>query len=308
MTREIADVLAQHADDYEIRERIHAVPPHEVWAVTVDGRAAVCKIATRPEGDPAAEAAVIDFVDRETSVTVPSILATGPHSFLAEWCDAAPSEADAVIDEVTVRALGKAMATLHEETAFQNYGFPTPDDGAFAVNTRDTWHAVAREYLQDCRRYLARVGYDAEAALVIDAIDETAHLLGDSGAPVLCHGNLLPAHVAVEDGRPGCVVDFEHALVAPPEYDYLRTVMPVFEGRTGHGVDEDVFRDAYESVRPLPAGSDRRKRIFRLLNLVSYLRALDLQNHGIGADERARAEGMAEVIREEVRTLRERRS
>lgn len=304
MRREIADVLARHATDYELDERLHAVPPHEVWDVRVDGRRAVCKTATHPEADPAAEAAVIDHVDRETSVPVPSILAVGSNHFLAEWRDDAPSEDGVSIDESTVRALGKTMATLHEETAFSDYGFPAGSGGSLTIDVGDSWRAVLRTHLGDCRSYLEPVGYGPEATLVIDVLDDLSTLRHGVSDPVLCHGNLLPAHVAVDGGDTACVIDFEHALVAPAAYDYWRTVMPMFGPGADHGVAESVFREGYESVSPLPPGVDRHQRLYRVVNLVSYLVALDLQNHGLGDAERPRADGMAEAIRDGVQEIR----
>lgn len=304
MTRDIRDVLSQYSADHDVVERLHAVPPHEVWAVTLDGRRAVCKRATHPDGDPETEAVVIDHVDRDTSVPVPSILATGQDHFVAEWRDDAPSEAEAVTDETTVRALARTMATLHRETTFPAYGFPESGDGSITVDARGSWPAVVRAHLRDCRRYLDPLGYGEAAALVSDLLADRPALLAGRDDPVLCHGNLLPGHVATEDGHVTCVLDFEHALSGPPEYDYWRTVMPVFEAGVDPGVAESVFRRGYESVRPLPDGLDERRRIYRLVNLVSYLRALDLQNHGIGEAERARADDMAGTIRAGVEALR----
>jgi hypothetical protein len=95
-------------------------------------------------------------------------------------------------------------------------------------------------------------------------------------------------HVAVDNSgdnepadperRPATtVIDFEHALAAPAEWDYLRTVLPVFGPGADHDVPESVFREAYESVRPLPAGFDQRRDALMLCNGLSYLRSLHLQ-------------------------------
>ena len=313
MRSDAHDALATYSSDHRVRECLHDVPPHEVWAVAVDGERAVCKLSTHPEGAPATEAAVLAFVDRETSVPVPSILAVGADHFLAAWRDDAPSEDDAVVDPATVRALGRTMARLHDETegSFVAYGFPSAtDDGTLAFDERPTWHAVVSEYLRDCRSYLEDIGYDGEAGVVLDLLDDHPGLLDGVGGPVLCHGNLLPAHAAVANGshdggdRVTCVIDFEHALVGPAEYDYWRTVTPVFGGESDHDVAEATFREGYESIRPLPDGFERRARVHWLVDLVSYLRALDLQNRGIGPDERANAEKMATRIREVTSDLR----
>ncbi|MEF8858204.1 MAG: hypothetical protein V5A38_04680, partial [Halolamina sp.] len=84
-------------------------------------------------------------------------------------------------------------------------------------------------------------------------------------------------HVGTVQGELTAVIDFEHALAASPEWDYLRTVLPVFGPNASHGVPERVFRDGYESVRPLPGGFDERRKAYIALNGVSYLRSLHLQ-------------------------------
>lgn len=108
------------------------------------------------------------------------------------------------------------------------------------------------------------------------------------------------------DGEVTAVIDFEHALAAPAEWDYLRTVLPVFGPGADHDVPESVFREAYESVRPLPAGFDRRREALKLCNGLSDLRSLHLQRgdqdppHAVGR----RARAMAASLRDRLTTLR----
>ena len=89
---------------------------------------------------------------------------------------------------------------------------------------------------------------------------------GDDGAeaesepepePVLVHGWFSPEHVAVRDDTVCSVVDFEHAMAGAAEYDLWRLAIPTF----GLGTEREDraawerFREAYESVRPLPAST-----------------------------------------------------
>jgi len=86
--------------------------------------------------------------------------------------------------------------------------------------------------------------------------------------------------------------NFEHALAAPPEFDYWRTVIPTFddEGRSR-------FRAAYESVRALPDGVTRRAPFFGLLCTAYYLESLYVQDqHGPAGTER-----LADRLRERIR-------
>jgi aminoglycoside phosphotransferase (APT) family kinase protein len=121
---------------------------------------------------------------------------------------------------------------------------------------------------------------------------------------VLCHGNLLPDHLGIEGGKVACVIDFEHALVGPGEYDYWRTALPAFEAREHPGLHR-AFRAGYESVRPLPDEFDRRADCYRMVNTVSYLKALYLQQQITGDEAERRAEWMAGYVRDALDDLRE---
>jgi fructosamine-3-kinase len=115
MTTDIHDALETYTTDYEIGRQLHDVPPHSVVTVTVDGTRAVCKLASTDDATPAVEARAMQFVDRRTTVPVPSVLAMGSDWFLAAWHDDVTHET--VLDARSARALGTTLATLHDETA-----------------------------------------------------------------------------------------------------------------------------------------------------------------------------------------------
>ncbi|WP_459193039.1 phosphotransferase [Halosimplex sp. J119] len=328
MTQDVHRALAAHFERHEIREQIHDVPPHAVYEVRVDGRRAVCKVARGPTADPETEAGVVDHVDRRTDLPVPSVLASGDGYFVASWLDGLPAE-DAVpepagIDAAYAGALGSALASLHEATGgtFVRPGFPRADDadggddgGWLAVDARDRWVEVVRDHLDAVAAHLDGTEWADPVHEVQALVEDRPDLFAGAGAPVLCHGNVLPDHVGFvtdEDGDPvdlAALIDFEHALVAPGEYDVWRTAIPVF-GRPDAAAPRphfSAFRAGYESVRPLPDGFKRRRAGYRLLNLASYFVALDVQNEGIGPDERPRANGMAAAISETVDSIRGRR-
>ncbi len=309
-TTDVQDALATLSNDFEVRRELHAVPPHAVYEVSVGGTRAVCKVARGARADPATEASVMAFVGRETAVPVPDLLGAGDDWFVAEWCDRLPDE-EPPLDASRARTLGAGLATLHDETAgaFEEPGFPRAaggETGPLAVETRDSWTETALDLLADLRDYLADFGYAEAAEEVRTLLEARPDLLAGSDDPVLAHGNYLPAHVAVADGDPACVVDWEHALVAPAEYDYWRTAMPLL-GRSGVTRDGDEFasfRAGYESVRPLPTDSDRRSECFRLVNTVSYLKALHLQRQRTGQAKARFAARARESVRETVEELR----
>lgn len=307
--RSVHDALAQRYDDYAVHRLLHDVPPHETYEVTVDGRRAVCKVATAPRGDPATEARVMAFVGRETTVPMPTVLAVGDGYFVAEWCPDAPQAA--TVDEEKARAMGAGLASLHRESAdaIDAYGRFERDDtpptrryGDSAGSGRDDptvveradWRSVALDRLADRRPYLQSVGHAAVADAVVRYLRAHPDAFDGAGDPVLCHGNYLPDHVSVDGEAVTCVIDFEHALCGPAEYDCWRTLLPL--SRNESGGEADAFREGYESVRALPDGFDRRRDLYSVLLTVSYLKSLYLQDrHDAGRTRR-----LAEQMREHV--------
>ncbi|MFC5971773.1 aminoglycoside phosphotransferase family protein [Halomarina salina] len=310
MTRDVSEALAQHTDQFTVGPELHRVPPHVTHEVTVDGRRAVCKRATSAEGDPATEGAVLGFVADHTSVPVPELLGTGPHHFVAAWCDGLPDEARD--DEAWARAAGAGLARLHDETAgrFERFGALEATDGGISlVGGGVSWPEAALAYLDEKRRFLAANGHD-EAATVAREVAVFARdqpgAFETAADPVLCHGNWLPEHVGVHDGAVTGVVDFEHALVAPPAFDVWRVALPVFAGPDGFDARFEAFRGGYESIRALPADLDERAAAFRVLNGVSYLRSLYLQDQHDEAETARHADYFAERVDATLGDLRDR--
>ncbi|MFB6135831.1 MAG: phosphotransferase family protein [Halobacteriaceae archaeon] len=294
MTRQVRDALASHTDDLAVRRELHAVPPHAVHEVTFEGQRAVCKLAAGPRADPAREAGVLRYVGERTSVPVPEVLAVGDDHFVAAWEEALPP-ADPPVTERRLRALGAGLATLHAETAgdFDATGAFRAEGSALAVDADETWADTLCALLADWGEFLAAFGHADLAA----AVRERPAPYG-SPEPVLVHGNYLPDHVGLTDGGDvACVIDWEHAVAGSAGFDYLCTALPLFGGPSDPGHPEAVFREAYESVRPLPDGFDERRDALERVLLVSYLKSLYLQNEVDGETE-ARGEALAAHLRE----------
>lgn len=293
MRRHVHDRLATQFDADRIVRQLHDVPPHEVYEVVVDGRRAVYKGDTGPTGNAGLEGRVLAFVDGRTSVPVPGVLLAGDDYFVATWHPDAPAPDDSpVADETWAAAAGRELATLHAETApaIDTYGLFVTNDCVtvsqdcdmpgddLAIDGSDDPHAAAVDYVRRRRPVLARYGHADAADAVDDFLTNHPDALEGAGEPVCCHGWATPEHVAIGDDGVTCVVDFEHALAAPGEFDYWRTVLPTF-GNNDDG--REAFRDGYESVRSLPAGFDRRKPMYVLLNLVYFFESLYVQDqHG----------------------------
>ena len=245
----------------------------------------------------------------------PAVLAVGENHYVAEWLDGTPAEG-ADVDELKAQTMGAGLATLHEETTFDATGLPAAGEEGLVVDAHERWADTVRIFLEDLRGYLAdaKPRYEPVAEDVIAFVEDQPEAFEGPGDPVLCHGNYLPDHVGIDrqyaagadEPAPDAVtsvIDFEHALVAPAEYDFWRSMYPIRE--SVNGPLATAFRDGYESVRPLPAGYGERETAFSLVILVEYFQSLFLQGNITGAEAERRGERMAEGITERLATLRE---
>lgn len=295
--------LRAHAEDVRLVQLLHDVPPHCVYEVTVDGRRAVCKVATGSQAHLEREAHVLRHVGRQTSLPVPEVLAAGEGYFVAEWLETVPDPDESPADAAWARSAGAGLATLHAETAFGAPGVLRASDGGLAVDACRTTAEALAAYLDDLRPGVVGTGY-------VDVVDDVVAFLeanrgafeahGGAGEPVLCHGNWLREHVGVDGDDVTAVIDFERALVTPAEHDYWRAALPLFYGGSeSDDAAREAFRAGYESVRPLPPGFEQRRDLHWLVITASFVESLFVQDeHGPGETER-----LAEWLRERVEEL-----
>ena len=312
MTRTVHDALASHPVETTVHRRLHDVRPHEVFEVTYDGQRAVCKVAQHRIGDPELEGRILEFVDAETPVPAPPILAVGPDHFVAGWCTGLPD--DPTVDEVRSQTMGATLARLHESASehFDAPGHLAVENDALAVDADARWSDTLRALLEDRGRFLEPRGYGDLATEVFDLVEAFPEAFDDVGAPTLLHGNALPDHVGIDRSTDPAqvtrVIDFEHALVGPPVFDLLRTIGPTFgpPGATHDPDGREAFFEGYASVRSLPENLDETLRQLSVVNGVAYLRALHLQR-GDRDEPQAlarRAQGLATVVEETASELR----
>lgn len=291
-----AALEAQFAS-HEIVRKLHDVPPHGVYKVVVDGRRAVYKGDAGPAGSAGIEGRVMAFVGEETSIPVAEVLDVGDRHFVAAWHPHAPApEATPAADVAWARAAGRCLATLHEETApvIDGYGRFRPDGDGIAGPRFESWQGAAIEYLSRRSAALTRYGHGDGAEGVADWLRDHPAVFDGADGPVCCHGWATPEHVAIRGGRVACMIDFEHALAAPAEFDYWRTVIPTFGPADGPA--KRAFREGYEGVRSLPAGIQRRRPVYAMLNEVYYLESLFVQNRHEPEETQARATWLRERI------------
>lgn len=304
MSSTVHDRLAAAFESYSIGRQLRDVPPHEVYEVTVNGHHAVYKGDTGPTGNAATEGRVTAFIGEQTSVPVPQMLLVGDDHYVATWHpNAPPADAERDVDKRWAFIAGRGLATLHAETdrLIDTYGQFQPQNGDLTITGSSDWYSAAIAYICHHRSVPDQHGHADIVDTVIDVLTDRSDLFESTGSPVCCHGWATPEHVSVSDDRVGCMVDFEHALAAPGEFDYWRTVHPTF----GHDTSalEQTFRDGYESVRSLPADGERRKPLYVLMNLVYYFESLYVQDQR-GPDETANhAQRLREAVIETVEQL-----
>ncbi|ELZ04877.1 aminoglycoside phosphotransferase family protein [Natrialba asiatica] len=304
MTQQLTSTLESSFDDVVVGRRLHDVPPYRVYEGRLDGRQAAVKVDAHPRGHAADEGRVHEFVATQTGGSVPAVLAVGSDHYATAWDDAL-DRSPATIDSEWAAAAGRWLGTVHAETAgvFDGFGRLRNDGSGLELEAHDDWLEAVRARLSFHRSFLEPIGY----ATVVDAVDQFFethdNAFDGAGEPVLCHGDIHPEHLARTGDGP-VAIDFEHALVAPGEYDYWRTVIPYFEPRDD--VDDSVrrsFRHGYESVRSLPNGFEYRKPVYRAFLIVAFIESLHLQQHGDPTLRASRGDQFRELAFETLETL-----
>lgn len=306
MNDEIEHLLASAFTTYRINRELHAVPPHRVYEVEVDGERAICKHSTDPTGSAGLEGRILAFVSEHTTVPVPEIITAGDGYFIARWHPDAPPPGSAIEPTKTwAYGAGVGLATLHDETAkvIDRYGHFTIRDGQLTIIGDRSWQAAALAYIARHRPVLDRFGHADMADIAYETLEEAPDLFEGVGGPVCCHGWVSPEHVTVtEEGQPACMVDFEHAMAAPPAFDYWRAVVATF-GPGEPTPEQCAFRRGYESIRPLDDRFDDRKPLFDILNLVYFFESLYVQEQHEPDEIERRAKHMRKLLTAKLDTL-----
>lgn len=267
-------------DSLDIVRKLHDVPPHDVFEVRVDGRRAVLKRDAGSTGSAGIEGAVIECVGGRTDVPVPEILLRTSDFYIADWHPQAPTPGTgATTDATWTRAAGEGLARLHEQTAphLEGYGMFELEAGDLTIEDHPRWADAVQDYLGRRRRAIEPYGHADIADAVAEFLAARADPFDGTGEAVCCHGWATPDHVAVDGGEVTSVIDFEHAIAAPGEFDIWRTLLPLF-GSSPDGPAVTAFFEGYETVRRLPDGFERREPLYRLLNGVYYLESLYVQD------------------------------
>lgn len=271
MKRDIHDVLESYASSYSVHRVLNDVPPHRVYEVTVDGDRAACKLGREPWATPSVEGRVLEYVERETTVPVPHVLTVGDGYFLTEWCEDAPDE-QVSVTESEAHDMGVCLARLHAQTTFEKSGLLRAS-GTLAVDTRDTWSDTLCEFLADVHDDLSGTGYEDVGERALSFVECHRAFFDAADDAALVHGDFVPSHLRFDEGEISRVVDWEHAIAGPGEYDFARSELHVFDDPARENEHfRDAFRSGYESVRDLPSGSALRRRAYKAIIFVFDIR------------------------------------
>lgn len=304
MQFDISDRLEASFDEYHVIEQLHDVPPHVVCEVEVDGHRAIYKADTGPTGSAAVEGWVMDWLAQQTDIPVPAVLACGGDHFVAAWHSQVPGDEADSADVNWAEAAGTGLARLHEATIdlVDGYGVLEVRDGELTGDDHADWYDGAMAYINRLQPVLDRYGHGDMAAAAIDLFEERPGAFEGTGEAVLCHGWATPEHVAVVDDSVACMIDFEHAIAAPGEFDLWRTCIPAFgPGETTPA--ERAFISSYESVRPLPEEAEERKSYYKLLNLLYFFESLYVQEQHDPEETEERAREFRSIVEQYLETL-----
>lgn len=156
-------------------------------------------------------------------------------------------------------SLGAAIGQMHT-IGFSTCGEITSDGRVLA----GTSYAAALR-----RRAQRRIANPAHVALFLSVLQEHHALFESLPAGVLCHEDLNPGNLLVQElpaGPPALwVLDFDSAWAGCAESDLAR--LEFWRGMMGEG-----FWEAYRTFAPLSDSYSQRRPIFQLLWCLEYAR------------------------------------
>jgi len=124
----VRTVLASEFEEFAVEDCVRVGQRHTVYAVTVDGRRAACKVTDCQPATLAREGAVLRAVTERTSVPAPEVLAStafesgvadsGEGVLVLQWVEGDRFDERSLGDQTPARlsAVGRALARLHDAT------------------------------------------------------------------------------------------------------------------------------------------------------------------------------------------------
>jgi Ser/Thr protein kinase RdoA (MazF antagonist) len=296
----IHDALEKHGT-YEPVRQLQTDDRNLVAEVIFEGTRAVCKVARNDPTGVDRDAALHERL-RDREIPLPTVLAAGEGCLVTEHCGVSyDGDASREQRRAQLRAVGAAMARVHRQTAFEQYGDLRPSDDGLELVPDDSWRERFLAFAEN-RHGLHEGGrFEPVADATLTAVREHADALGDAGPPVLVHGDVEADNVRFEpEGTDiAAVVDWELARAAPGEFDLARAELGWFLKPSSPEAGSDLrgeIRDGYRSVRGLPPGSAARRRLYRAVLTLGPLSYVDDVADRAGVPTAELAESTVEYV------------
>ncbi|MFB6220105.1 MAG: phosphotransferase family protein [Halolamina sp.] len=275
----IHDALGRHGP-YEPIQQLQSDDRNLVAEVAFEGTHAVCKVARDEPTGVDRDAAIHELLRRRAIVQVPTVLAASEGCLVTEHRGVSyDGGASLATRRARLRSVGATMARVHRATAFESVGDLRPTDDGLVLDADPSWRERFLAFTKQRRKLHDGGPFEHVADAVLDAVCEHAGIFADAGEAVLVHGDFEADNVRFQpDGTDvAAVVDWELARAEPGEFDLARAELGWFLKPSSPEAGSDLrgaIRDGYRTVRPLPPGSDARRRLYRAaltLGPLSYI-------------------------------------
>lgn len=291
--------LAPHADEVTIGEKRRESDGYAVYDVRLDGESVVCTVALpNAEFDndlhrPPVEATACRAVAATGAVRVPTVVVVEPDTLVVDAPDGDryDPEAPPAARDRRLRALGAALARLHEATSGwidscgdldrSENGWRSPENSVVVRNPAP-WGEQFSSRLAEWLAPLEGTQNEDLGRAIREAV-ATVHRQGlfDELDPALIHGWPKLLDVRFGDGAGGApdrnptigLEDWSAAAAAPPEFDLAHLRLDGFEMPYA-GEDPEYWSSllaGYRMERTPPRGSLPRRRLYRAALTAKYL-------------------------------------
>ncbi|SIR51755.1 Phosphotransferase enzyme family protein [Haladaptatus litoreus] len=303
----IRDVLKLHAEKYEMRRELPSRTPNTVYEVILDGRRAVCKVASGDDAHVRKDALATRYLAERTPTLVPRVFAIEDDHAIFEWVEGTTYNADAnrALRERRLRSAGKTLALFHESTDFDTCGYLNCRDGKLAPDACGTWADMLTAIVGGWCGDLAGTRFEEAGESVLSFVRDYEDAFTAVSEPVLVHGDYQPENIRFEDESVATVLDWEFCFAGAGEFDLCRAEREFFDWHTAPEGDDlrGSIRKGYESVRTLQPTFDGRRHIYRAILKLDPMRFFEAWKDQVG-DEDEVAKSMCAFVRDELEFAR----
>jgi len=293
---DIEAVLEESGPDYAdfSFERPGGGHQSDVYMVTLEHRGEEYEVVLKFEPPNmesfAVEPKLHEYVAKRTDVPVPEILVFEPEPDMDvspyfvtvrlegdNLAEAFP-ELTTDVRERVMRQAGEMLGNLHEEIAFEAYGWlDLWEDRIIVRDLTGSWREYFRELTWGHLDGLEGTPFADLRERAEAALEPTMALVPEEGVPRLVHDDFRPANLLFDGNLEDpitAVLDWQDVLAADPEYNLAATeflfVDSSFRDPEIRGRLRGALRDGYRSEREFEFGEEyeRRRPIYQLSTLL----------------------------------------